>query len=439
MQESTELCDDTETKLKRIAWLSAQDNRKVFDNVMHLFNAESLTICFHELSGKKAVGIDGIDKASYGNNLKENLQNLVERMKRMGYRPGAVRQVLIPKEGKPGATRPLGISNFEDKLVQKMMQKILESIYDPLFYHNSFGFRTGKGCHDAIKALHHYLYKEEVETVIDVDISNFFGSIDHKILENMLREKITDDRFIRYMIRLFKAGVLSEGELKISEEGVPQGCVCSPILANIFAHIVIDEWFEVIVKPRCEGAVTMFRYADDMVICCRYQRDAERINTALGKRLARYQLKLNEDKTKMVSFSKSQHRAGNLQGIFDFLGFTFYWGKSRKGAGIVKVKTSKKRLRDKLKKVNDWLRVNRNKHQMKELWKIINSKVRGHIQYYGVSFNIDEVNKFLHEVSRLSYKWLNRRSQRKSFNWDSFQLFYQRNPLPKARICHALF
>lgn len=439
MREPTELCLDTETKLKRIAWLSSQDKCKTFANVMHLFHEESLATCFHELSGRKAVGTDGIDKARYGENLEINLRELTERMKRMAYRPGAVRQVLIPKEGKPGATRPLGISNFEDKIVQKMMQKVLESMYEPLFYDCSYGFRPGKSCHDAIKALHHHLYKEEVETVIDVDLSNFFGSIDHKLLESMLREKCTDHRFLRYIIRLFKAGILSEGELKISEEGVPQGCVCSPVLANIFAHVVLDEWFEETVKPLCAGPAAMFRYADDVVICCRYHRDAERIKIALGRRLAKYKLKLNEDKTKMVGFSKRQHRAGIPQGVFDFLGFTFYWGTSRGGKGIVKLKTSNNRLRSKLKKVNEWLRESRNKYKLKELWKVICAKIRGHIQYYGVSFNIDSVNKFLQRVRRLTFKWLNRRSQRKSFNWEKFQLFTVLNPLPKAEICHVLF
>ena len=234
--EPTEFQVSTETKLNRIAWLSSRDKKKVFNNLMHLFNKESLRSCFNELDGGKAVGIDGVNKAHYEAELDANLDNLVERMKRMGYRPGPVRQTLIPKEGKPGATRPLGIGNFEDKIVQKMMQKVLESIYEPLFYECSYGFRPGMGCHDAIKALHQHLYKYETQTIIDVDLANYFGTINHKILENVLREKIEDEKFIRYLIRMFKAGVLAEGELTVSEEGVPQGSSCSPVLANIFAH-----------------------------------------------------------------------------------------------------------------------------------------------------------------------------------------------------------
>ena len=255
--------ETTATRLKRISWLSAQDPGKKFSCVMHHFNLESLTECFHKLDGKKAVGTDGISKEEYGANLSENLNDLLERMKRMAYRPSPVRQVLIPKEGKPGATRPLGISNFEDKLVQVQTQRILESIYEPLFYSCSYGFRPGRGCHDAIKDLHNYLFQNDIETVIDVDLANFFGTIDHKILEGFIRQKITDERFVRYLIRMFKAGVLAQGEFTVSEEGVPQGSCCSPVLANVMAHYVIDEWFEKMAKPHCRGRIAMFRYADD--------------------------------------------------------------------------------------------------------------------------------------------------------------------------------
>jgi retron-type reverse transcriptase len=209
----------TSTKLKRIAWLSAHEPEKEFDQLMHHFNEGSLAVCFHELDGKKAVGIDGINKAQYGENLDHNLKDLVARMKRMAYKPAPVRQVLIPKEGKPGATRPLGIGNFEDKLVQKMMQKVLESIYEPRFLDCSFGFRPGQGCHDAIRSLHQYLFRHEVETVLDVDLANFFGTIDHLLLLDVLKEKIKDQRLLRYLTRMFKAGVLAHGELSVSEEG----------------------------------------------------------------------------------------------------------------------------------------------------------------------------------------------------------------------------
>jgi retron-type reverse transcriptase len=214
---------ETDTKLKRIAWISARDPRKRFSCLIHHFNEASLAACFHELDGTKAVGIDGVTKARYGADLDDNLKDLVARMKRMAYRPAPVRQVLIPKEGKPGAIRPLGSSNVEDKIVQKMMQRVLESIYEPLFLGCSYGFRPSRGCHDAIHALQRHLFQHDVQTVIDVDLANFYGTIDHRLLVDMLREKIDDERFIRYLIRMFKAGVIADGDLTISEEGVPQG------------------------------------------------------------------------------------------------------------------------------------------------------------------------------------------------------------------------
>ena len=437
--ECTETPLKTETKLKRIAMLSAENPEMKFTQMMHHFNEGSLLACYQELDGKKAKGSDGTDKASYGKELDANLRDLTERMKRMSYIPGPVREVRIPKEGKTGATRPLGISNFEDKIVQKMMQKVLESVYEPLFYDDSYGFRPGRGCHDAIKALQNHLNDHEIETVIDVDLSNFFGSIDRKLLIEMVSEKINDPRLIRYLIRMFKAGVLAEGELTYDDEGVVQGSACSPILANVFAHKVIDEWIEEMVKPLCAGTVRMVRYADDIVICCSYGRDAERIKLALGKRLAKYKLKMNEEKTKLVKFSKQKQQQGENQETFDFLGFTFYLGKSRRGKAVPKVKTRGKTFRAKLKKVNAWAKEIRNKYTMNNIMKKATEKLRGHIQYYGVSHNFASVDLFVMQVKRILFKWLNRRSQRKSFTWEQFQLYLDRIKFPKAKICYILF
>jgi RNA-directed DNA polymerase len=429
----------TATKLKRIAWLSSQSSGRVFNNLMHLINPESLKDCFRELDGKKAVGADGISKDMYGENLEGNLQDLIARMKRMAYRPGPVREVLIPKPDKPDARRPLGISNLEDKLVQKMTQKILESIYEPLFLECSYGFRAGRGCHDAIRALHNYLYKNNVEIVIDLDISNFFGTVSHSALDSILRGKITDKTFMRYIHRMFKAGVLKDNELTVSDEGVMQGSICSPVLSNIYAHYVLDNWFEKVVKKHCKGKVELFRYCDDGVICCQFKTDAERIRRALSKRLAKFNLRLNEDKTHCVSFAKQKQCQGNKQGTFDFLGFTFYLSKSRQGVVIPKVKTSRKRLRSKLKAITVWIKANRNKMRLMQIWKPVQAKLRGHIQYYGVSFNLAGISQFLYECKRILFKWLNRRSQRKSFDWQKFQLFMDRHPLPPLKVCHKFF
>lgn len=436
---ATETQTLTGTKLKRIAELSRGDPERRYESLMHHINHESLKECFYELNGKKAVGIDGVDKATYAENLDQNLIILIARMKTMSYRPGPVREVLIPKEGKPGATRPLGISNLEDKIVQSMMQKILESIYEPIFLECSFGFRPGIGCHDAIRALQHYLFENEVQTVIDIDLKNFFGTIDHEILEGMLKEKIMDTKFMRYINRMFKAGVLSEGDLKMSEEGVPQGSICSPVLANIFAHYVIDLWVENEVKKHCMRQVKLFRYADDAIICCQYDKDAERIRIALGKRLDKYKLKLNEEKTKMVAFDKRLVAKGIEQGTFDFLGFTFYWGRAKSGRIIPKLKTKAKTMKTKLIKVKEWIRKVKDKKALPEIWKTFTSKLRGHVNYYGVSHNAENVSKFLREAKKIVFKWLNRRSQRKSFTWQRYIKYIEMHPLPTVKIVHRLF
>lgn len=406
---------------------------------MHHFNEESLAACFDELDGSRAVGIDGVTKAHYGEHLAENLHDLVMRMKRMAYRPQPIRQALIPKEGQPGATRELGISILEDKIVQKMMQKVLESIYEPLFLDCSYGFRPGRGCHDAVKALYQHLYRQDVQMIIDVDLANFFGTIDQQRLLELLREKIGDERLLRYLIRMFKAGMLSDGELVVSEEGLVQGSICSPVLANVFAHYVIDSWFESTVKQHCRGQVALFRYADDAVICCQYEQDAQRIKVALARRLAKYGLKLNEQKTQLVRFSRQAKRRGDQTGSFDFLGFTFYLGRSRRGYIVPKLKTTGKRLRSKLKRLGEWARWVRNRLPLKQIWAIFQAKLRGHIQYYGVSCNSKALEKFIHQAERIMFRHLNRRSQRKSFTWEQFERFRARYPLPSPRIHHALY
>lgn len=432
---SSETHQTTATKLERIAWLSAQDPTKEFDCIMHHVNVESLRECYELLNGKKAVGIDRVTKEQYGETLTESLEALITKMKKMGYRPAPVKEVLIPKTGQPGKYRHLGISNFEDKLIQKQFQRILESIYEPLFLDCSYGFRPERSCHDAIQALQDYLYKEQVAIVLDIDLENFFGTIDHKILEEILRIKVKDERFIRYIIRMFKAGVLAAGDLKISTEGVAQGSCVSPILANILAHHVIDTWFEETVKAHCRGKAELFRYCDDLVICCQYSTDAERIKDALSKRLKKFKLRMNEEKTRMVQFKRKENQATS----FNFLGFTFYWGRSQNGRKVPKLKTEGKRLRAKLKKVNEWARSVRHKGDTQAIWKTFCKKLQGHIQYYGVSFNTKQVETFFYRAVRIMFYWFNRRSQKKSFTWEQFARFMQRHPPPVIKVCHRLF
>lgn len=435
---ASERPSSTETKLKRINWLSAANSEMKFDCLMHHFDKESLAANFNKLDGKKAVGIDGVSKTEYGVDLSENLDKLLFKMKRMSYRPAPVRQVLIPKEGRSGSYRPLGISNVEDKIVQGVMKSLLESIYEPLFLDCSYGFRPQRGCHDAIKDLRRHLNDRKVETVIDVDLTNFFGTIDHKVLEGFLREKIGDERFIRYIIRMFKAGVLVDGDLSISDEGVPQGSPCSPVLSNVLAHNVIDRWIEEVVKPHCKGEIALFRYCDDLCICCEYDSDALRVKVALGKRLEKYNLELNLEKTKSIRFNRASADR-RKQGTFDFLGFTFYIGQSREGRPIVKLKTSRKRMSSKLKNVATWIKAVRNRYRLPQIWKTLCMKLRGHSNYYAVSFNLEQVGAFLHKAVKIVFKWLNRRSQKRSFTWEKFNHYIKANPLPRVRLCVSLY
>jgi len=419
--------------------LSGGNRERTFECVMHHVNYGLLWDNYTRLDPKKAVGIDGVTKQAYGENLENNLHNLLDKMKRMAYIPLPVKEVLIAKEGQPGKFRPLGISVLEDKIVQGAFRQILEAIYEPLFLDCSHGFRPKRGCHTVIKSLRKYLQENPVEIVIDIDLKNFFGTIDHKTLEGILRKKIKDERFIRYILRMFKAGVLSDGELSIGEEGVPQGSICSPILANIHAHEALDEWIETIIPPHCKGKVKLFRYADDAVICCEKAEDAILIRKFLPKRLEKYKLQLNEEKTKMVEFSKQKVEQGITQDTFDFLGFTFYWGKARSGKIISKLKTSGKTIKKKLVNVTEWCKKTRNTTRLKELWGTFCAKLRGHSQYYGVTFNSKRIQKFFHEATKIFFKWINRRSQKKSFTWERFGKFKERFPLPRGKICHALF
>lgn len=427
-----------ETKLKRIAALSSESKNVTFKWLIQHITEENLISCFHKLDGAKALGIDGVSKEEYGVNLEENIRALIERMKNMDYYPAPVRGIKIPKGD--GKFRPLGISNIEDKIVQMMFAKILNAIYEPVFVEESFGFRPGRSCHGAIQNLHSYLSTKNYGAIIDVDLSNFFGTINHRKLIQLLEKKIKDKVFICYIVRMLKAGVLSDGELTLSDDGTPQGSIVSPVLSNIFAHYAID----IFIKENggkdklSSDNIHMVRYADDLVLCVK-TRDAEKVLNKLKERLKRFSLELNESKTTVVNFSRAFAAKGIDQGAFKFLGFTFYLGAARNGEIIVKIKTNKETYKRKLKAMTEWLRENRNKDRLASLWKTFSSKIRGHIQYYGVSHNFESVRKYVHESKKIFFKWINRRSQRKSFNWKKFDLYMKAFPLPNVRIAHRLF
>lgn len=318
------------------------------------------------------------------------------------------------------------------------MSKILESIYEPIFKTCSYGFRPGRSCHGAIKELFTHLSSKGNEIVIDVDLKNYFGQIRHDILLDFLRRKIKDARFIRYVARMLKAGIFKGERFEVSEEGSPQGNIASPILSNIYAHYVLDVWLEEVVPQHTTKEVKSFRYADDLVICCYYRNDSVKVLSALKKRLNKYGLELNVEKTKVVKFNKWEFPMYK-QETFDFLGFTFYIRKSRKGHVHVAIKTSRKRFYSKLRKVKLWCRMRRDKYRLLELWTIFNTKLNGHVRYYGVSLNSDRVYSFVHQAIGIFFKWINRRSQRRSMNWEQFNMFRRRFPGVKVAIHHQLY
>ncbi len=421
------------TKLSLIAKRAREDHKLKFSTLMHHFSEENLEQCFHEQDGKKAVGVDGVRKEEYSRELDQNLTTLVGKLKRFSYRPQPVRRVMIPKEERK--LRPIGISIFEDKLVQSMAAKILEAIYEQDFMECSYGFRPGRGCHSTVRSTYQLLMKERVGWVVDLDVRAYFDSVDHKWLVRCLQERVSDRKFLRLIQRMLKAGVLTEGEFQVSEEGTPQGSIVSPVLSNIYLHYVMDLWFEKVAKKKMKGYAAMRRYADDIVVFFQHEEDARRFMQEVKERMGKFGLSLHPQKTRLVRFQRYDKQSG----IFDFLGFTFYWGKTGKGLRVLKCRTSKKRFISKVKRFKEWIKGIRNRVRLREIWKGASQKLQGHFAYYGVSWNSKKLGHFYQECWKLLYKWLNRRSQRRSFSQEQFKSWLRLEPLPQPRVVVRLF
>ncbi|WP_082197251.1 group II intron reverse transcriptase/maturase [Bacillus sp. FJAT-27916] len=403
----------------------------------HLLNVQSLIQCHHELPNNKATGVNGTTKEQYAESLEENIMDLTNRLKSKSYRPVPVRRMYIPKLNS-NKKRPLGIPEHEDKIVQKGIAKVLNAIYKNDFLDCSFGFRPNRNCHDALKILNFYVEKRLVSYVVDVDIKGFFDNVDHKWMMEFLKHRITDPSLLRIISRFLKGGYMEEGRRYKTDKGTPQGGVISPILANVYLHYVLDLWFEKVVRKQCEGQAYMVRYADDFVCCFQHKREAIQFYESLKLRLKKFNLEIAEDKTKVIPFGRfaenNAKRTGNGKpATFDFLGFTHYCGKSKQGKFRVKRKSSRKKVQGKLKESKEWLKSNRNKNIHLIMERFRRSLV-GYYNYYCITDNSQTVNDFKEKIEILLFKWLNRRSQRKSFTWDKFRLFLQMFPLPKPRI-----
>lgn len=426
-----------ETKLASIAEVAKTRPKEKFTSLMHHINVEMLMACHHELSGNKAPGVDKVTKDEYESNLAENLQKLAERLKQKSFRPQPVRRVYIPKsDGK--TERPLGIPAHEDKIVQMAMTKILQAIYEQEFLYFSYGFRPGRSCHDALKRLNQIIEWGKISYVVDVDIKGFFDNVDHKRLIEFLGHRIKDPNMIRYVVRFLKAGVMEKGKWEPNEKGTPQGGVISPLLANIYLHYILDLWFAIVVKKKCRGEAQIVRYCDDFVCCFQYKEEAKWFYGALKERLAKFGLEIAEEKSKIIQFGRFAEADCLKQGkrkpdTFDFLGFTHYCSKSRNGKFRVKRKTSRKKFNAKVKAFKAWVKSVRN-YPIPDIWSTVRSKLIGHYRYYGITDNFAMLKNYLLMVQKLLFKWLNRRSQRRSFSLEQFDRFLLFNPLPQPKI-----
>jgi RNA-directed DNA polymerase len=431
-----------ETKLNLISEKASKDKKYKFNNLAYLLNRTNLVNCFFRLKTGKATGVDNVTLEEYEKNLGNNLDDLAERMKRQAYKPQPSRREYIKKMN--GKLRPLGIPATEDKIVQMGITCILNSIYENDFLDFSYGFRPKRKCHDAIKRLDNTAMSRPVNHIIDADIKGFFDNVNHDWLMKFLQERITDPNLLRIIKRFLIAGIMEKEEYKETDKGTPQGGIISPILANVYLHYVLDLWIEKVVKRHCRGFVEIIRYADDFVICVQHKDEAEKILKALKLRLGKFNLELAEDKTRIIEFGRYAKEGVNKKGkkkpeTFNFLGFTFYCGVNRKGNFKVGVRTERKKFSMKIKEMNKWFKDIRNKGNMKTWWQILCSKLRGHYQYFGISGNYDSIKRFYYLTERFLFKWLNRRSQRKSFNWDKFEEYLKIHKLPTPRIVFNLY
>lgn len=420
-----------ETKLERIADKSAHEVRPVFTSLYHLLNEELLLECHRELNGKKAVGTDEVTKEEYSQNLKENIAGLVSRLKEKSYKPQPTLRVYIPKAN--GKKRPLGLASYEDKIVQLGLKKIVEAVYEPKFKDNMYGFRPKRNCHMAIKDVCVSIVRKRINYVVDGDIKGFFDHMDHEWIIKFVGYYIQDPNILNLIKKYLKAGVMEAGEYQTNESGSAQGNIISPILANIYMHQVLVLWYRENYEKRGEGESFLVVYADDYLAGFEHKREAERYFEEMQIRLKKYGLELEMGKSRLLEFGRYAKERRKRRGKgnpepFDFLGFTMYCGETRGGKFCVKLKSSGKRFGTKLKEMKQWLKTHRTM-RVRELMAKLNQKLTGYYRYYGVTYNIPMLIKFHYYVTNLLYKWMNRRSQKKSYNWEGFKMMLSYYPL----------
>jgi RNA-directed DNA polymerase len=430
------------TKLGRIAKLAREMPQAALTTLAQHIDLDWLREAHRRTRKDGATGVDRQTAAEYAQNLEENLRALLERAKSGSYVAPPVRRVHIPKAGTGAQTRPIGIPTFEDKVLQRAVAMVLEAVYEQSFLDCSYGFRPGRSAHQALRAVQGQTVKMAGRWVLELDVRKFFETLDHSHLRSIVRKRVRDGVLLRLIDKWLKAGVMEDGMIEYPRAGTPQGGCVSPILANIYLHEVLDEWFTRQVAPRLAGRAHLLRYADDAVIIFEWGRDAQRVLEVLPKRLAKYSLTLHSGKTRLVDFRRPDKRteaspgnraARSRPGTFDLLGFTHYWARSRKGYWVVKQKTAKDRLRRALKRVADWCR--RHRHEpVREQWAALRRKLLGHFGYFGITGNYPALHNFWRRVIGAWQVWLSRRSQRGWMSQARMERLLERYPLPTPRL-----
>ena len=426
------------TGLTRVMERARKNPNGRMRSLAHHIDIEALRRSFHRIRDDAAVGVDGVTKEAYGEKLEENLADLHSRLKGKRYRHQPIRRSYLPKGG--GKTRPIGISTIEDKVVQGAIGELLGVIYEQEFLECSHGFRPGRSAHDALKVLNRSIRYGEANWILKADVAAFFDSMDRPVLRGMLEERIDDKSLMRLIGKCVHVGVLDGAELQTPEEGTAQGSILSPLLGNVYLHHVIDKWYENEVKPRMRGRSCLVRYADDLLFGFEVEEDARRVMRVLGKRLDRFGLSLSPDKTELLDFRRPLRgqQAGKGQNVFDFLGFTHYWRRSRKGRWNPAWKTRKKSLQKAVKEYQSWCKTNRHL-SIPEQHAALTRRIRGHFNYFGVNGNHRSLSMLRNKVERTWYRWLRRRSQRTRMTWERFNAILKELPLPPVRVYRNLW
>jgi group II intron reverse transcriptase/maturase len=432
MPDKAGLGEHEQTSLRGIAQTAAANKQHRFRNLYGMLTLSALTLAWRSLNKNAASGVDKVTAEQYEEDLAENLENLLIRLKGKSYKAKLVKRKYIPKEN--GKFRPLGIPALEDKIVQKAVATILEAIYEQDFLDMSFGYRPNRSPRMAVDELNFQLQYRGFGYVVEADIKGFFDNMSHDLILELLSKRIDDKAFLNLIRKWLKAGILEpDGGVKYPDTGSPQGSIVSPILSNVYLHYALDKWFDEVVKPRCSGNVAMFRFADDWLCCFQYGVDARQFYRVLPKRLGRYNLEVEPSKTRILRFSRFHP---GMKRRFTFLGFEFYWMNDREGLPRVMKRTSRKKLQGGVQRIKDWIRCSRHLPK-KVFFSKLKAKLNGHYNYYYTRGNSRSVWRFYDAALVQCYKWLNRRSQRKSLTWSQFKKLWEQMGVPKPRVSRS--